>query len=169
MAKYCVKCGTQMQDIASFCPSCGQAVQSHHRQTPQQYQQPQRQSSVWGRFVADIPTNNTPEQTNKIIEQFMETEGFKQSKYDGEPAFRKGLGLFAARKYLKLDVRPGSVHIEAFIPMYLLRGLPLFRIGELNLDGPGGIKPIIGPKRALRESVDRLIALITAPAENKWF
>ena len=131
-----------------------------------QYQQPQTKRSVWGRFVADIPTNYTVEQVNDIIEQFMQAEGFKLSKYRGETVLKKGMGVFSYPKCIKIDVRSGVVHMEAFVIMYLLRGIPLIIAGELNLDGPGGMAPIVGPKRVLREKVDRLIAALSAPAVN---
>ena len=128
-----------------------------------QNQPPRGRQSVWGRFITDIPIEHSGYQINKIIEQFMKTEGFRQTRYKGEPIFKKGRGFLAAPKCIKIEVRPGSVHIEAFVIMYLLRGFPNIRIGELNLDGPGGMKPIVGPKRVLRERVDRLIAVINNP------
>jgi len=124
---------------------------------------PQENQGIWGRFAADIPTNYTVEQLNGIIGQFMRTERFRLSKYKGEIVLKKGRGFFAYQKCIKIDVRPGVVHLEAFIIMYLLRGIPLIPIGEMNLNGIGGMTPIVGPKRVLRELVHRLIASISTP------
>ena len=164
MAKFCTSCGQQLKDNANFCTKCGARQQQSApvQAAPPQSQRPLGRQSIWGRFIADIPTNYTAEQVGDIIERFMQAEGFKQSRYKGEPIYKKGIGIFSYPKCIKIEIRPGVVHLEAFVIMYLFRNIPFFISWEMNLDGLWGTKPMTGPKRALRDCVDRLIAVINA-------
>ncbi len=47
--KFCGKCGTQMDDMAAFCPSCGAPSE-----TPAQPQAPMQPKAVGGDFVAQV-------------------------------------------------------------------------------------------------------------------
>jgi len=103
------------------------------------------------RHIVDIPTNLTVEQVNGIIAQFMQVEGFKQVTYKGEPILTRGKGFLSAPQFLKIDVRPGMVRLEAFLKMQIL---PFVYVGEIGLGG----RDIARWK--LKECVDRLVASI---------
>ena len=166
MAKFCTSCGQQLKDNANFCTKCGaRQQQSTPVQTaPPQPQRPPGRQGTWGRFIADIPTHYTDEQVGDIIERFMEAEGYTRSQYKDETVFKKGISLFSPYpKCIKIEIRPGVVHLEAFLIIYLFKGIPFFPIGELNIDAIWSSKSAVGPKRELRKCVDRLIAVINAP------
>ena len=59
MAKFCPKCGTQLEEGAKFCPSCGEpiaAAQAQPEQTQQQYQQtPPRQEQYQQQNYQQVP------------------------------------------------------------------------------------------------------------------
>ena len=165
MAKFCTSCGQQLKDNANFCTKCGARQQ---QSTPVQAAQPQPQrppgrQGTGDRFIVDIPTDYTVEQLDDIIERFMEANGYKRSPYKDETVFKKGISLFSSYpKCIKIEIRPGVVHLEAFLISYLFNGIPFFAIGELNIDGTWSSKSAAGPKRELRKCVDRLIAVINA-------
>ena len=105
------------------------------------------------RFMVDVPTNYSPDQVNDIIAQFMKAEGFNHSMYRGEPILKKGLGFLTAPQFIKLDVQPGFLHIEAFLKYAILPGV---FVGEMGLDGFAGAIP----KQMLKGRVDKLIAAV---------
>ena len=112
------------------------------------------------RFTADIPTGYTAEQVNGIIAQFMQAEGFKLKKYKNSPIYKQGIGIMMSPRYIKIDVYPGTVHIEAFLKHR--SGKSIFFYGERDFDGLMGLPPT-GIQNKHKACVDRLIAAISAP------
>jgi len=109
------------------------------------------------RFIADIRTGYTVEQVNGIIAQFMQAEGFKLKKYQKALIYKKGVGIMVSPRYIKVDVYPGSVHIEAFLKHR--SGKSIFFYGERDFNGLPGLPPI-GLQLKHKACVDRLIAAI---------
>jgi len=84
-----------------------------------------------GRYVNSIPTEETPERLTKDIENYLEDNGFKLIDRD-ENVWQKGMGLLTGPQFVSFEVKPGKLHLEAWIKFALLPGVYL---GEMGIDG----------------------------------
>lgn len=102
------------------------------------------------RTIRDIPTPHlTVEQANEMVGNFMRIEGFRVIQYRGETVLKCGYGIWVAPQYMKLEVYPGMVHMEAWIRAF----------GEQDLEGFMGAIP----KAMLQAKVDKFTRALLPP------
>ncbi|RPJ05407.1 MAG: hypothetical protein EHM28_12175 [Spirochaetaceae bacterium] len=107
-----------------------------------------------GRYINDIDSKKSEADLNKLIQDFMSKEGFKQFKYGQEQVWKKGMGILTGPQFMKTDAKAGKVHLEAWIKMALLPGV---YVGEMGITGffAFAIKAVL-KKRV--ENLQKLIA-----------
>lgn len=96
------------------------------------------------RFVTDIGSSKPETEIDTIIQRFVKKEGFKPKKYKGVNVYKSGIGFLTASKFMIIERRGNSVHIEAWVKA----------MGEQNLDGVVAVVP----KKQLKGKVNKLIA-----------
>lgn len=90
------------------------------------------------RYIRNISTQKDPSETARIVEAFMAREGFSRVRQRGEEVWRRGLGLMTGPQFIKADIAPGAVRLEAWISWAVLPGV---FVGEMGLDGMTGAIP----------------------------
>jgi len=95
-----------------------------------------------------------PKKIEPNLRSFLEKNGFKEVEYAGEKVYRKGLGLFIARKFISYKVENMKVELEAWVSS----GLGNTPTIELPLDTSfyGSL-----PKSALMKTIKELQAHLT--------
>ena len=105
------------------------------------------------RYVKDIRFTKTPDALAREISDYLTREGFGQIDAS-QNIWKKGLGLILGPQYIRYEVRPGVLHLEAWIKFALLPGVYL---GEMGIEGVFGMIP----KRKLKERVQAIEKLIS--------
>ena len=108
------------------------------------------------RYANDLPTDRPWEETWRIVAAYLTSEGFSCTTRKGEQIWQKGLGLMLGPQFVKVEPRPGAVHVEAWIKWAILPGV---YAGELDTSGALGAIP----KKKLRERIAQIEAVIIGP------
>lgn len=88
------------------------------------------------RYVNEFATAKSSEEVGKYVFNYLSAEGFTYKDYtDGQKVWAKGNAWAAAPQYIMVLVKPGSVHIEAWITTCILPGV---FVREKSLDGAYG-------------------------------
>lgn len=108
------------------------------------------------RYMNTLSTGRTPEEAQRIINEYLTSEGLEYRDERGEMVWRKGMGALASPQFIKTDVAAdGVVHIEAWIAGAAL--LPGVYGGELNpMEGAYGFAVKAALKPRIRELENRL-------------
>lgn len=108
------------------------------------------------RYMNTLSTGRTPEEAQRIINEYLTSEGLEYRDERGEMVWRKGMGALASPQFIKTDVTAdGVVHIEAWIAGAAL--LPGVYGGELNpMEGAYGFAVKAALKPRIRELESRL-------------
>lgn len=99
------------------------------------------------RYSKNIPTDESPELLAEAITNYLVQEGFK--KMDAGNVWKKGMGIMLGPQYVRFEVVPGTLKLEAWIKFALLPGVYL---GEMGIDGVIGLIP----KRKLKARVEEI-------------
>jgi hypothetical protein len=108
------------------------------------------------RYMSVLRTEWPPEQTQAIITEYLQGEGFKYIEERGERIWRKGVGALANPQFIKVEPSAdGTVRIEAWTAG--LSVVPGVYTGELNpMEGVFGWGPKLALKPRIRELERRL-------------
>jgi hypothetical protein len=108
------------------------------------------------RYVNVLHTGRSAEDAQRIINEYLQGEGFEYRDERGETVWRKGMGLAANPQFIKAEPSAdGSVVIEAWTAGVSL--LPGIYGGEMNpMQGAFGFGPKLALKPRVRELESRL-------------
>lgn len=95
------------------------------------------------RFITDVHSSKPELEIDSIIRRFAKNERFKLKKYKGKPVYKNGVGFLTAAKFMLIERRGTTVHIEAWVKA----------MGEQNLEGAVAVIP----KKQLKGKVNKLI------------
>lgn len=104
------------------------------------------------RYVKDFPTTKSPEEIMKIANDFFYKEGFNRVNFKGEDVWKKGIG-FTSPQFIKLQLAPGMIHMEAWLKFAWFPGV---YSGEMGLTGATAF----AIKKMLASRVNTLEALL---------
>jgi len=105
------------------------------------------------RYTRDITTGKSEDELKKSIQEFMGKEGFKDTVYNQEKVWKKGMGILTGPQFLKTELQSGAVRLQAWIKLALLPGV---YIGEMGITGFFGF----ALKAVLKKRVENLEKLI---------
>ena len=106
------------------------------------------------RYLNTLEVKKPAAEVNKLIQDFMNVEGFKLTNYQNETVWKKGVGLLTAPQFMKTTVTDGKVEIQAWIKFALLPGV---FVGEMGITGFFGF----AIKAVLKGRVQKLQTLLT--------
>lgn len=108
------------------------------------------------RYMNTLSTGRTPDEAQRIINEYLASEGLEYRDERGEMVWRKGSGALASPQFIKTEVSAdGVVHIEAWIAGAAL--LPGVYGGELDpMEGAYGFAVKAALKPRIRELESRL-------------
>lgn len=100
-----------------------------------------------GRYVRQVQTALSPQQSITVINNFFAANGFSQYNYNNELWFKKG-GVFLGPRVMRALVYGNTVVIEGFVRYAILPGI---YVGEFNSNFLGAI-----PYSMLKKSITDL-------------
>lgn len=108
------------------------------------------------RYVSALGTGRSPEEAQRIISEYLTSEGFQYRDERGEMCWRKGVGALANPQFIKAEVgADGTVRVEAWTAGVSL--VPGVYGGEMNpMEGAFGFGPKLALKPRVRELERRL-------------
>jgi len=108
------------------------------------------------RYMNTLNTGRPPEEVQRIINEYLTSEGFEYRDERGEMCWRKGIGALANPQFIKAEVDgEGAVRIEAWTAGVSL--VPGVYGGEMNpMEGAFGFGPKLALKPRVRELESRL-------------
>lgn len=147
MAKFCTKCGTQLDDAAQFCSSCGTAQTA--QQTPPQYESTQQTNQNANQNTQQT-YQYTPPQGNSFFNEAMKQEDFtaqyhpQDIKDNKVMAILSYLGLltlipFFAEKnshYVRFHCVQGMYLLLCELALSVVSGVVMAVLGVIPFVGP---------------------------------
>ena len=97
------------------------------------------------RYINTIPTRKSPEELTRSIERYLREEGFKLFDPD-QNIWKKGMGWMLGPQFIRFEVDPRELYLEAWIKFALLPGVYM---GEMGIVGAFAFIP----KRKLKARV----------------
>ena len=84
------------------------------------------------RYRRDFPFSSSPDALLNAVGQYLTTEGYEFTQYEGETVFKKGYGILTGPTFIKVSYLPNFVTVEAWMKYALLPGV---YVGEIGLTG----------------------------------
>jgi hypothetical protein len=84
------------------------------------------------RYTNALQTPGPAEYYAPTINHYMTNEGFDLVNYNGQPVWKKGVGLLVCPQYLSVQYQGNVIYLEAFIRYPILPGV---YVGEMGLSG----------------------------------
>ncbi len=84
------------------------------------------------RYRNDFPFSAAPDALLNAVAQYLTTEGYTLTQYEGETVFKKGNGILTGPTFIKVTYQPNYITVEAWVKFALLPGV---YVGEIGLTG----------------------------------
>jgi hypothetical protein len=108
------------------------------------------------RYTKDMPTNLTIDEANRVVADYLGSEGFQYRDERSEMVWRKGTGAATIPQFAKVLPVDGAAHVEAWVATIAV--VPGVYEGEQGLDGIWGFAIKSKLKKRIAELEKRLSA-----------
>lgn len=105
------------------------------------------------RYIKDFPFSGTPDTLYNAVGQYLSSEGYEYTQYEGETVFKKGKGVTSGPSFFKFSFSSNMVRMETWMKYALLPGV---YIGELGTTGIVG-SAVKGPWKKRIANVEAIL------------